>query len=262
MLESYIRKQRRHKGVLLMTHIVLGYPSFEDCFTIIEAMVKAGVDLMELQVPFSEPLADGPVILHANHRALKNGTTVQKCLDFSREVTRSFRIPFLLMSYYNIPFRYGVDTFVSRMAENGLQGSIVPDLPPEEGDAYVAAMRQADLSPIFIFSPTTSNDRMARIAARARGFIYCVARKGVTGADTDFSGGLPSYLSRCREATSLPTAVGFGVKEKADVDFIRGKADIAVIGTRTIEIVETSGIDAVEGFIRGLRYYPERKRCL
>ncbi|MBW1819146.1 MAG: tryptophan synthase subunit alpha [Deltaproteobacteria bacterium] len=253
MLESYIRKQRRHKDILLMTHIVLGYPSFEDCFRIIKGMVRAGVDLMELQVPFSEPVADGPVILHANHQALKNGATVQRCLDFAREVTQSFKIPFLNMTYYNILFKYGVGAFVSRMVENGLQGSIVADLPPEEGETYLAAMQQANLSPIFIFSPTTSHDRMVHIASHARGFIYCVARKGVTGADTAFSGEVPAYLSRCREATSLPTAVGFGVREKADVSFLRGKADIAVIGSRSIEIVETSGVDAVEGFIRSLR---------
>jgi tryptophan synthase alpha chain len=255
MLESYIREKRGRKDILLMTHIVLGYPSFDDCYGIIEAMVRGGVDLMELQVPFSEPVADGPVILHANHRALENGATVQTCLDFAGRVAAAFKIPFLIMSYYNILFAHGVGTFVSRMADSGLRGSIVPDLPPEEGESYLAAMRGKGLSPIFIFSPTTSDARMAYIAEHGDGFIYCVARKGVTGADTAFSGTLPDYLFRCRRATTLPTAVGFGVKEKADVDFLRGKADIAVIGTRTIEIVEESGISAVEGFIRGLHMH-------
>ena len=183
---------------------------------------------MELQIPFSEPIADGPVILSANQKALIGGTTVQACLDFSHQMTKTFDIPFLIMSYYNILFKYGVKRFVSNMAEGNLQGSIIPDLPPEEGQAYLSAMRNKGLSPIFIFSPATPDSRMAYIASLASGFIYCVARKGVTGLDTHFSQQLAEYLNRCRKAVSLPLAVGFGVKEKNDIDFLKGKADIAV----------------------------------
>ena len=121
-----------------------------------------------------------------------------------------------------------------------------------KGREYLEAMEEQGLSPIFIFSPTTSDARMAYIASLARGFIYCVARKGVTGADTDFSKALTEYLARCRTATSLPLALGFGVKEKADIDFLRGKVEIAVIGTQMIRLVENEGVGAVEGFIRSL----------
>jgi len=252
VLESYIKAGRKEKEILLMTHIVLGYPSFEDCFKIIETMVGAGVDLMELQIPFSEPIADGPVILKANQTALERGVTVRGCLDFVGEVTRSFNIPFLIMSYYNILFKHGVEHFVSVKADKALKGAIVPDLPPEEADEYLMAMHSKNLAPIFVFSPTTPEKRMKYIASFGRGFIYCVARKGVTGAETTFSDELDQYLARCRDATPLPLAVGFGLKEKADIDFLKGKADIAVIGTQSIRIMEGRGISAVGDFIRSL----------
>ena len=253
MLKAHLSDRLQEKEILLMTHIVLGYPSFEAAYEIIEAMVAAGVDLMELQIPFSEPIADGPVILRANQQALSAGATVRQSLDFAREVTHSFDIPFLFMSYYNIIFKYGIEHFVSTMADNSLKGAIIPDLPPEEGADYLAAMEKFSLNPIFIFSPTTPEHRMKYLASFGRGFIYCVARKGVTGAETRFSGELESYLDRCRRATELPLAVGFGVKEKADIDFLKGKADIAVIGSETIRLVEKEGTGAIEGFIRGLR---------
>ena len=253
MLESYLKDRLKEKEILLMTHIVLGYPTFEEAFKIIEAMVDAGVDLMELQIPFSEPIADGPVILHANQKALAAGSTVQKCIDFTREVVRAFDIPFLFMSYYNILFKYGVDRFAASMADGNVKGAIVPDLPPEEGKDYLAAMEKHHLDPIFIFSPTTSDERMKHLSSFGRGFIYCVARKGVTGVNTDFSEELDGYLRRCRRATALPLALGFGVKEKSDIDFLRGKVDIAVVGSQTIRLVDESGVDAVGGFIRELR---------
>lgn len=253
MLETYLRERLKEKEILLMTHIVIGYPTFEDSSKIIEAMVEAGVDVMELQIPFSEPIADGPVILHANQRALAGGSTVKKCLDFANEVTQAFGIPFVFMSYYNILFKYGVDQFASEMAKGGLKGAIVPDLPPEEGQDYLEAMDKYRLAPIFIFSPTTTDERMKYLASFAQGFIYCVARKGVTGVDTTFSKELQRYLTRCRKATDLPLALGFGVKDKADVDFLKGKADIAVVGTQTIRLVDKEGVRVVGEYIKHLR---------
>jgi len=235
-----------------MTHIVLGYPSFEDNIELIRVMVAAGVDLMELQIPFSEPTADGPVIVNANQRALEGGATIKDCLSLAKKVVRSFDIPFLIMSYYNIPFIYGLKHFVASMSNCGLRGAIIPDLPLEEDQAYLDKMKMYDLSPILIFSPATSLDRMRYITSFGRGFIYCVARKGVTGENTDFSEELAAYLVKCRKATSLPLALGFGVKKKSDVDFLKGKADIAVIGSQTIRIMEQRGIAAVEDFLHTL----------
>ncbi len=252
MLETYLRRQREKKDILLMTHIVVGYPSFEASFEIVKAMVAAGVDLMELQIPFSEPIADGPVILRANQEVLGRGARVRQSLGFAERVTAAFDIPFLFMTYCNIVFKYGVADFAAEMARIGMAGAIVADLPPEEGQAYLTAMQAHQLAPIFIFSPTTGQERMRMLAGHGRGFIYCVARKGVTGQQTAFSQELEGYLARCRQATDLPLALGFGVKDQADIDFLRGKVDIAVIGTETIRLVDQHGVGAVEGFIRSL----------
>ena len=253
MLNSYLRRRLAEKQILLMTHIVLGYPSFEASLNIIEAMVEAGVDLMELQIPFSEPTADGPVIAQANQKALEDGVTVEGCLNLAGLAVRKFDIPFLIMSYYNIPFKYGLKRFVSVLSDCGLQGAIIPDIPPEEGREYLAAMQRHDLAPILIYSPATSVERMRYIASYAAGFIYCVSRKGVTGEETNFSDELEAYLTKCREGTNLPLALGFGIKERSEIDFLKGKADIAVIGSQTIRVMEEDGIEAVGNFIRGMR---------
>ncbi len=252
-LEAYLNNRLEEKQILLMTHIVLGYPSFDESFRIIETMVEAGVDLMELQIPFSEPTADGPVIVRANQRALESGATVQDCLNFAETVTQRFDIPFVIMGYYNIAFKYGVEPFAAAMSNCGISGAIIPDIPPEEGREYLDAMQKQNLAPILIISPTTSPERMQYIASFGSGFIYCVARKGVTGENTTFSEELKTYLKQCRRSTHLPLALGFGIKEKSDIDFLKGKADIAVIGSQTIRIMEQQGTAAVGNFIRSLR---------
>ena len=251
MLESYIRERRQDKNILLMTHIVLGYPDFDQSLKVVEEMVAAGVDLMELQIPFSEPMADGPVILKANSDALDHGAQVEKSLEFA-EVVKRFDIPFVFMTYYNILFKYGVSAFVERMASIGVQGAIIPDLPPEEGEEYLAAMAKHGLSPIHIFTPNSSKDRLKMLGEKSRGFVYSVARKGVTGKETNFGDDLSEYLGRCREATDLPIALGFGVASNEDVRFIRGKADIAVVGSETIRVIDRDGVDSVKPFIEEL----------
>ena len=252
-LNSYLRNRLAEKEILLMTHIVLGYPSFEASLKMIETMVAAGVDLMELQIPFSEPTADGPVIAHANQKALESGASIEDCFRYADMAVRKFDIPFLIMTYYNVPYKYGLDRFVTKLGESGLQGAIIPDIPPEEGREYLTAMKQQNLAPILIYSPTTPPERMRYIDSFAAGFIYCVARKGVTGQETKFSENLAAYLDQCRQSTRLPLALGFGIKEKSDIDFLKGKADIAVIGSQTIRVMEAEGLEAVGDFIRGLR---------
>lgn len=252
-LNACLKNRLAEKDILLMTHIVLGYPSFDANAKTIETMAAAGVDLMELQIPFSEPTADGPVIAQANQSALEAGATVAQCLEFAGRVAGKFDIPFLIMTYYNVLFRFGLIDFTAALSNHGLSGAIVPDIPPEEGREYLDAMHRHHLAPILIFSPTTSLERMRYLDAFASGFIYCVARKGVTGQNTSFSEGLAVYLEKCRQGTRLPLALGFGIKEKSDIDFLTGKADIAVIGSQTIRVMENEGIDAVGDFIRGLR---------
>ena len=253
MLETYIANRSKDRSVLLMSHIVIGYPNYSDSLRLVENMVEAGVDLMELQIPFSEPIADGPVIARANQKALEAGATVESCLRFAEEVASKYPIPFLFMSYYNIPFRRGTARFVEEMAHAGVRGAIIPDLPPEEASDYLSASAQNSVSPIFIFTPTTSDERLNVISKVANGFVYCVARQGVTGQQTSFSQELDGYLARCRRATKLPLALGFGVKSRDDVRYIEGKADIVVVGSETIRVVDEKGVGAAREFIRSLR---------
>ena len=252
MLEQYIKDRLQQKDLLLMTHIVLGYPSYDDSMRLVEGMVEAGVDLMELQIPFSEPMADGPVILKANAEALKAGATMDKSLEMAEKITAAFDIPFLFMTYYNILFKYGVDDFVAKMKDINIKGAIIPDLPPEEGSDYLQAMQNHVLDPVHIFTPNSPMERKQYLNQHTSGFMYTVARKGVTGKNTQFDAELDGYLAECRQATDLPLALGFGVKTKADYEYIRGKADIAIIGSEAIRVMEDDGVDAVGPYIKSI----------
>jgi tryptophan synthase alpha chain len=253
VLEDYIRKKTEEKEILIMAHVVVGYPSLEKSFELVKAIVSAGVDLMELQIPFSEPIADGPVILKANQSTLADGIRVDDCFKFARGVTHALDIPFLFMTYYNIVFKRGEERFFSEAKEAGIRGAIIPDVPPEEGEPYNAAALAHGIDPIFILSPTTTPDRLAYLTGFGHGFFYCVARKGITGAKTTFSADLDRFLGRCRSLTQLPLALGFGVSQKEDVDFLRGKVEIAVVGSQALRILNAHGIQAVADFFRGLR---------
>ncbi|MBI4793826.1 MAG: tryptophan synthase subunit alpha [Deltaproteobacteria bacterium] len=244
---------RGDKKILLMTHLVLGYPSLDVNRRVIAQMVENGVDLIEMQIPFSEPMADGPVIVRANQEAIEKGITVRGCLDFAREITGAHGIPFLFMTYYNILFKFGVEKFFREAREIGIKGFIIPDLPPEEGEEFFALSEKYGIAPVLIFAPTSTPERMRELSGCSRGFIYCAARKGVTGRQTDFDEEFDAYMRRCRENTALPLAVGFGISRKEDVDYLTGKADIAVIGTKTINLVAEQGVEAVGPFIAGLR---------
>ncbi len=254
MLEQHIRKELEQKEILLMTHLVLGYPSFEDNRQVIAKMVEAGVELIELQIPFSEPMSDGPVILKANDDALKHGTTVAACFDVAQKICAAHpHVAFLFMTYGNIMFAHGIERFIANAKELGIRGTIIPDIPPEEGERYVNACRQQAIAPIFIFTPTNTKARLEVLANVAQGFIYCVGRRGVTGSKTSFDIELQNLIESYKSVTELPIALGFGIQEKADVDFLIGKVDIAVIGTQVLRIQERDGIDAVGDFLNSVR---------
>ena len=253
MLEDYIRNKQKEKDILLMAHVVLGYPSIEETFELVRTIVEAGVDLMELQIPFSEPIADGPVILQANQAALADGVRVDDCFRLARKITDAFDIPFLFMTYYNVVFKRGEERFFAETREAGIRGAIVPDIPPEEGESFMAAATANNIDPIFILAPTSPSERINYLARFGRGFFYCVARKGVTGAKTDFSSELDEFLDRCRGATQLPLALGFGVSSREDVQFLRGKVEIAVVGSQAIRLLNTNGTKAVGDFFGNLR---------
>jgi tryptophan synthase alpha chain len=193
------------------------------------------------------------MIVKANQDSLEAGTRVRDCLDFAAEITAAHPIPFLFMTYYNILFKYGVEAFFKKAAELAIRGFIVPDLPPEEGKEFLALAGKYGIAPIMIFAPTSTEERMRELAGHADGFIYCVARRGVTGRKTEFDQPFHDYLARCRKSTDLPLAVGFGISDREDVAALAGQADIAVIGTRTIRLVEEEGPEAVGPFIAGLR---------
>lgn len=252
-LERELKKRLQQKPILLMTHLVLGYPSLAVNREVIRQMAEGGVDCIELQIPFSEPIADGPVILKANQQSLDSGITVEQCFRFAQAMAAEFpSVRFLFMTYYNIVFKYGERAFLQRTLDIGLCGTIVPDLPPEEGQSYLATSRELGLAPVQFFTPTSSEERMRAVAAQGGGFVYCVARRGVTGRQTAFDQGLDQYLACCRRATNLPLAVGFGISSRDDVAMLTGKADMAVIGTATIKLVDSQGPEAVGPFIAGL----------
>ena len=252
-LEETLKKRRQEKDILLMTHLVLGYPSFDVNRAIIRQMVENGVDCIEMQIPFSEPMADGPVILKANQDSIAAGTTVAACLDFGREMAAGFDIPFLFMTYYNIIFKYGEERFLDAAKDAGIRGLIIPDLPPEMGRDFMTMARAKGIAPIQIFAPTSTDARMAELNGWADGFVYCAARRGVTGKKSEFGSDFNDYLARCRRATSLPLAVGFGIQSREDVAALIGRADMAVIGSRTIRLVDEEGPEAVGPFIASLR---------
>ena len=252
-LEQQLSVRLQHKEILLMTHIVLGYPSFEVNRQVIGQMVANGVDCIEMQLPFSEPMADGPVILKANQDSLAGGTRIADCLAFGAEMTAAHDIPFLFMTYYNIIFKYGEQPFFARAKEAGIRGLIVPDLPPEQGETFFRLADDHEIAPILIFAPTSTDERMRELDRVGRGFIYCAARRGVTGKKSELGADFADYLRRCRAATTKPLAVGFGIQDRADIQALIGRADMAVIGSQTIRLVDAKGPEAVGPFIAGLR---------
>ncbi|MEW6380765.1 MAG: tryptophan synthase subunit alpha [bacterium] len=251
-LTEYIREKRKTKDILCMAHLVCGYPDFAANKEVIRIMVEMGVDLIELQIPFSEPTADGPMILKANQLSLQRGTRVRDCLSLMREVSSQYPIPFLFMTYYNILFSRGVDAFVQETRQAGGVGFIIPDIPPEEGEEYFNACHNNYISPILLMTPTTSPQRLSLIAEAGDGFFYCVARKGVTGAQTHLSQETDEFIRRCRKVTDLPLAMGLGISRREDLDYLRGKVDIAVIGSAILRTFEQGGYQALQSFLEKL----------
>lgn len=251
-LEGHVREQLGKKPLLLMTHAVVGYPSLDANWAMLEAMDGAGVDLVELQLPFSEPIADGPWFAKANHEALRAGTAWSTYFDFAGRAAKRFRFPLVFMGYYNSVFRMGAERFCARLTEAGVRGFIIADLPPEEAIGLNATARGHELAPILLMTPTNSPERLADIGRQASGFVYCLARTGVTGKRTDLSQGVEEFLARCRRATPLPLALGFGIRTPADVRALRGLADIAIVGTACLQVWEERGPGAYREFLKTL----------
>jgi tryptophan synthase alpha chain len=251
-LEAHVRERLRSRAQLLMTHAVVGYPSLEANWRMLEAMAAADVDLVELQLPFSEPIADGPVFVRANQEAIRAPVHWDDYFALVERAARTLPFSVLFMGYYNSVFRMGEAVFCDRLAGAGASGFIVADLPPEEAAPLNARARMAGLDPILLMTPTNPEARLREIAAQASGFVYCVARKGVTGKRTDLSLGVEGFLARCRAATALPLALGFGIKTPADIRAVRGLADIAIVGTACLEAWESHGPRGYAEFLQSM----------
>jgi tryptophan synthase alpha chain len=236
--------KRRHPA--LMTHVVLGYPTLNDSISIVQAMAEGGASLVELQIPFSDPMADGPTIMRANETALKNGVTPRDCMRALETLSRKVSVPLLFMSYYNLLFAYGgkgkqngLKHFLADAASAGGQGLIVPDLPPEEKqEGYWTLPLNYGLVPIPLVSPLSSPARLKKIAATAKhGFVYCVSTTGTTGARQQLPADLQSYLTRVRKHFTLPLAVGFGISSAQHVRALAPYAEIIVVGSAMINLI-------------------------
>ncbi|GCE30015.1 tryptophan synthase alpha chain [Dictyobacter alpinus] len=252
-LAQEILEKRKKKSILLMAHQIVGYPDFEINYAMLRLFYECGVDLVELQLPFSEPIADGPLFLKANQRALERGTTVEQCLNFAQKVIRDFNLPCLFMTYSNILLQYGIQRFVETAASIGIRGLIVPDAFPEESDEYFAACEQQQIDPILIVTPYTPDTRMIYLANKTKGLLYCAARKGVTGSKTSFDATTTDFIARCRQYASTPIGVGFGVQRPEDVRYLVDKSDIAIVGSALLTVLETEGLPGVREFLLALR---------
>jgi len=251
-LSDYLKERRSTKPVLVMTHVVCGYPSFEDNWRELEIMAEFGVDLVELQFPFSEPSADGPLFVKANQVSLANGTTVDDCLEFMSRVAAHFPFKVLMMGYYNTAFKMGHEAYIERLAEAGASGFILPDLPLEESAQLHKLAADNELAPIMLMTPTNSPERLALLGRAAKGFVYAVARKGVTGSETSMDDELIGFLDSCKAVIDVPLAVGFGVSRKSDIEFIGKHADIAIIGTAALRAWEEGREDALRTFFSAI----------
>ena len=231
-------------SLALVGWLSVGYPDKAATRRLIPALLDGGFDLMELGVPFSDPLADGTTIQRASSAALANGTTLRGCIQAVRDLRADgVAAPLLLMSYYNPVLAMGLERFAGAAAEAGLDGLIVPDLPPEESDELLNVLEPVGIDPVFLVAPTSTDERLAAVARRANGFVYCVSLTGVTGARRDLTTGLPEYLARVRRHTDLPLVVGFGVSRPEHVQALRQDADGAVVGSAIVDLMERTPPD-------------------
>ena len=221
-------------------YLCAGDPDLETTHDLILALESAGADVIELGMPFSDPIADGPVIQAAGQRSLERGTTLPKVLELVAEVRKRSEIPIALMTYYNVVHKFGIERFVSEAADAGIDGLIVPDLIPEEAGELIRPARAADLATIFFVAPTSTDERIALADEASTGFIYCVSVTGITGARDRLPDDLREYLLRVRSKTTKPLAVGFGVSRLEQVRALAEIADGVIVGSAIVRQIEAA----------------------
>lgn len=245
--EAFLRRAKP----LLMTHVVAGYPDLDESRKIVETMVDNGADLIEIQIPFTDPLADGPAITAANRAALARGVRPKDVFVMVRRLIHDTAAPLLVMTYANIPHRMGFERFASACAEAGAAGVIIPDLAFDEaGGDWPGLFRRYGTAWIPVLSPGMREERMRRILAGASGFAYVTLRTGTTGARLRIGKAGLDFLGRVREASNLPVAAGFGISRPEHVRALRNKADVVVIGSRLLELYDAGGAKEVGAFLR------------
>ena len=248
-------RERRAKG--LVAFLTAGDPSLEATGSILTAVDRAGADVIELGVPFSDPLADGPVIQRASERALRAGTTLRKILELMPRWREAVRAPVILFSYYNPILQYGLENFARDASRAGVDGALAVDLTPEESETYVAALRAHSLDTVFLAAPTSTDERLARVAKASTGFLYLISRTGVTGERERIPQDLGPLVERARKFSKLPLAVGFGISRPAQVREVQAIAEAAVVGSALVHAIEerygSGGPEAIEQFVLWLK---------
>jgi tryptophan synthase alpha chain len=225
----------------VVAYVTAGDPTLAATLDYVLALAEAGADVVELGVPFSDPLADGPTIQRASERALKSGTTLAGVLALVRQIRQSSQVPLVLFSYFNPILQMGLEKFAAAAAETGTDGVLVTDLTPEESADYRQILQAHHLDTIFLAAPTSTDERLVKIAACSSGFLYLISRTGVTGAKDALPDELPALLRRARRFTQLPIAVGFGISLPGHVSVLGGLADAAVVGSALVSEIEKAG---------------------
>jgi tryptophan synthase alpha chain len=233
------REIRRRGGKAFISYIMAGDPNIKRTIELSRILEECGVDIIELGVPFSDPLADGPTIQKAAQRALDEGVTLKKVIALVAELRGSTQIPIILMTYYNPVFKYGEERFVLDASAAGVDGMIVPDLPPDEADNLIACSRKSGLDTIFLLAPTSTDDRVRKVARTSTGFIYYVPITGITGSTLTLDASVESHIARIRSVTKKPVAVGFGISTPEEAAEISLFADGVIVGSAIVKKAES-----------------------
>lgn len=251
-INEFIKQRLKQKPICLMTHMIAGYPSFDDNLRMLDLMNQYQVDLIEIQYPYTEPIADGPLFAKANQTAIDNGFNFKSYFEFARQAVNLASMPILMMGYYNTIMAKGHTQFLNTMKDAGQKGCIIADLPIEEGAQFYNEAISLDIDPINIVTPYSDLSRMKKMKPYARGFIYAVARAGITGHKTDFSqkDWLTDYTRLISDTFNLPVAIGFGIQKKDQIVQLHNKAQIAVIGTALLRTYESGGATGLEQFLK------------
>jgi len=250
-IDRTFKELRKNGRKALIPYIMAGDPDLDATIKHINDLESSGADIIELGVPFSDPLADGPTIQKAAERSLQKGTTLRKVLNLVKEVRKTSEIPLILMTYYNPIFKLGVESFITKAVKAGVDGVIIPDLIPDEADEFMKLSRQHNLDTIFLLAPTSTNDRIKKVTKASTGFIYFVSITGITGAKLSMGSLMKKNLAAINSATKKPVAVGFGVSTAKEAASVAKMADGVIIGSAIVKLIAKG--KNIKSFIKNVR---------